>query len=413
MSQNLAICMSRAMSIYFLSWVKQFGSEKNFDLIISNGDILPEEYKAFLEKYRIKCVDKFFAQKQNYETIVLQPYEGFGAHKQMLEQYSFKKITYFSDAFRNGMFSFPKLDNRTTELVYFGFELFESAFNDNLNSGQREITRSIVSIDYIKKTWLDLTKLYPLQNRDLSMGKRDLLIAMRHWGSSPQYTFKSDNLEFYLEEEIDSQTGVSRIIYRRHPWMASDLNSKIKSHLVHKSKFSRNVELVAWEELVSENIEFPELTSPEAQFWLTDYELGKFFGFDGSLNTLVKLRCPQVEIIYPKKQIYKKYFEYQKSINLVEEQINWQRDLASQLSVSAELTKVKVSTSGQFYEKLISEIGYQERDALTQERDALTQERDALTQERDALTQERDALTDSTIWRFTGPLRKILSILKN
>ena len=37
---------------------------------------------------------------------------------------------------------------------------------------------------------------------------------------------------------------------------------------------------------------------------------------------------------------------------------------------------------------------------------------DALTQERDALTQERDALMDSTIWRLTGPLRKILNILK-
>ena len=392
MSQNLAICMSRVMSIYFLSWVKQFGSEKNFDLIISNGDTLPEEYKVFLEKYGIKCVDKFFAQKQNYETIVLQSYEGFGSHKQILEQYSFKKITYFSDAFRNGMFSFPKLDNRTTELVYFGFELFESAFNDNLNSGQKDIVRSIVSTECIKNTWLELTKLYPRQNQGFYMDKRDLLIAMRHWGIHPQYALKSDNLEFYLEEEIENQTGLNRIIYRRHPWMASDLDSRVKSHLCHVAKFSKDIELVSWEELLNENVDFPELTSPEAQFWLTDHNLGKFFGFDGSLNTIVKLRCPEVEIIYPNKEIYKKYFEYEKSINLVEEQINWQKDLSHQLSVSEELTEVKVFTSGQFYEKLIYEIGCQERDALTQ---------------------ERDALMNSTIWRLTEPLRKILNILRN
>ena len=147
MSQNLAICMSRAMSIYFLAWVRQFGVRRNYDLIISNGDTLPEEYLKFLEKHGIKPVETYFAQKQNYERIVLQPYEGFGAHKKILDQYSFKKITYFSDSFRNGMFSFPKLDRRTTELVYFGFELFESAFDDNLNSSQKEITRSIVSID--------------------------------------------------------------------------------------------------------------------------------------------------------------------------------------------------------------------------------------------------------------------------
>jgi hypothetical protein len=93
MSQNLAICMSRAMSIYFLSWARQFAADKNFDLIISNGDSLPEEYKEFLEKSGIKCVDKSFAQKQSYQSIVLQPYEGFGAHKKILEQYSYKQIT--------------------------------------------------------------------------------------------------------------------------------------------------------------------------------------------------------------------------------------------------------------------------------------------------------------------------------
>ena len=119
MSNNLAICMSRAMSIYFFAWVRQFGDGRNFDLIISNGDTLSEEYLRFLEKHGVKCVDPCFARTQNYECIVLQPYEGFGAHKKILDQYSFNTITYFSDSFRNGMYSFPKLDCRTTELVYF------------------------------------------------------------------------------------------------------------------------------------------------------------------------------------------------------------------------------------------------------------------------------------------------------
>ncbi len=405
--------MSRAMSIYFLAWVRQFGAGKNFDLIISNGDFLPKDYLELLGKHRIQSVDKSFAQKQSYDYIVLQPYEGFAGHKKILDQYSFQSIIYFSDSLRNGMYSFPRLDGRTTDLVYFGFELFENAFNDNLNSRQKEIKKSIVSIESVKKTWLDLINLYPNQNHKQILGKSDLLIAMRHWGNAPHYIFKKDNLEIYLEEEIKSQTGVSRIIFRKHPRLSSDLDLRIKSHLCHVSKFSKEVELVRWEELFGENVAFPELSSPEAEFWKTDHDLGKFFGFDGSLNTLVKLRCPKVEVIYPNKEIYKKYFEHQKSTNLVTEQIIWQKELSSEIIAGVDLSKVRVFTSGQFHEKFINEIVYEERDALTQERDALTQERDALTQERDALTQERDALRNSTIWRVTGPLRKIRNTLKN
>ena len=170
------------------------------------------------------------------------------------------------------------------------------------------------------------------------MGKKDFLIAMRHWGNAPQYTFKEDNLEIYLEEEFRYLIGVSRIIYRRHPWMSSDSNTKIRNHLSQSSKSSKDIEFVAWEDLFNENAEFPELSSPEAEFWMNNHDLGKFFGFDGSLNTLVKLRCPDVEIIYPNVEIYNKYFEYQKSVNLVAEQINWQKDL----NKSTKLLKIKL-----------------------------------------------------------------------
>jgi hypothetical protein len=54
----------------------------------------------------------------------------------------------------------------------------------------------------------------------------------------------------------------------------------------------------------------------------------------------------------------------------------------------------------------------QQRDELTQQRDELTQQRDELTQQRDELTQQRDELVNSTIWRFSKPLRDLINFLK-
>jgi len=54
----------------------------------------------------------------------------------------------------------------------------------------------------------------------------------------------------------------------------------------------------------------------------------------------------------------------------------------------------------------------QQRDELTQQRDELTQQRDELIQQRDELTQQRDELTNSTIWKVTKPIRKLVNFIK-
>jgi hypothetical protein len=160
MSKNLVICTSRAITIYFLAWAREYGAGREFDLIVSNGDTLPNRYISLLAENGITCVEKNFAQDQTYESLILQPYESFDSHRNLLSMLSFKKIIYFSDCLRNGMFSFPKLDPRTSEFIYFGFELIESSFIDNLTIDQQNISRSIVSVKNIRRTWNDLLGLY-------------------------------------------------------------------------------------------------------------------------------------------------------------------------------------------------------------------------------------------------------------
>ena len=404
MSRNLAICMTRTMTIYFLAWVREFGAGMNFDLVVSNGHPLPERYIDLLARNGVICVDAKLAQEKKYEKIVLSPYEGFASHKNLLAKFHFEHIVYFSDGLRNGMFSFPKLDHRASELVYFGFELFEQAFDDNLMSNQHSLPRFIVPVETIRRTWCDLLDRYPENVDSPIMQKNDLLIAMRHWGNQPHYTFREDNLHDYLQEELVGLQSVGRVIYKAHPWMPLDLDIKIRMNLQETLNLSGDIELVFWENLFETNSEFPELSSPEAEFWKSSHELGFFYGFDSSLNNLVKLRCSSAKLIYPSENIYKKYFEFEKSVHLVSEQINWQKDLADQIEQGFDLSTVKIFTGGLPYEKLIIEIPNEYREVLMQERDALTQERDALTQ-------ERDALTNSTIWRVTRFARVLVSFL--
>jgi hypothetical protein len=54
-----------------------------------------------------------------------------------------------------------------------------------------------------------------------------------------------------------------------------------------------------------------------------------------------------------------------------------------------------------------------ERDAIAQERDAIAQERDAIAQERDAIAQERDAILMTKTFRWTKPLRDLLTWATN
>jgi hypothetical protein len=398
MSKSLAICMSRAVTIYFLAWVREYGSGREFDLIVSSNQTLPNRYINLLSENGITCVETGFAQDQTYENLILQPYEGFASHENLLEKFNFKKIIYFSDCLRNGMFSFPKLDPRTSEFIYFGFELVESAFIDNLTSNQRNISRSIVSVENISSTWNELLGLYSEFESASIMQQNDLLITMRHWGMAPQYTLLQDNLQDYLLEEFDGYERINRVIYRGHPWVHLDFDSNINRHLSNSLRFANKAEFVRWEDLFKQNIEFPELTSPEGEIWKSEHQLGLFFGFDGSLNTLVNLRCPQTEIIYPKKEIYKKYFKYEKSTNLVSEQVQWQKDLAAQMKNSIELSKICIATSGRYYEKLIIEL--------------IRQGGDGLVAERDGLVAERDGLAQSTIWRASKPIRWFLDGLK-
>jgi hypothetical protein len=426
MNRDLIVCMSRGMSIYALAYVLEYGRDQEFDLVIANGELIPRKAEEFFITLGVRTILMDEAIRGNYGKVFLQPYQSFARHTDFLNQFNFKEISYYSDALRNGMYSLISIDKRVTEFVYFGFELAEKTFLENLDPEQQKTPKVVVSLKSIEEIWIKLSILYGLADQVNILGPDDCLIAMRHWGSSPQYEFLPEkSLGEYLCLEMSNWGTSKRVILKSHPWMKDD-ESFNRSLKLHFEKMGGST-FQLWEDLFLVPKDFPELGSPESMLWLSKQNLGSFFGFDGSLNTLVKLQSPTTSIQYPNPAIYNNFFRFPSTSNLVLEQIAWQKVLAEEFEKNSRKSKTLVVTSGVPYEKTISRMSLlgvdaltqerdaltQERDALTQERDALTQERDALTQERDALTQERDALKNSTIWRATWPLRKIRNVLKN
>ena len=445
--QNLLVCMSRAMFVYALSYVLHFGQGQRYDVLIANNDVMPKFTSDYLASNGLTFVTTHEASSKKYSRLLIQPYQNFAGHREYLRQFSFDHISYYGDGLRNGMYSLPSLDKRTDELVYFGYELHEKAFYENLDQSQVEIPKKVVDFDYIKNAWNVLRSLAGITSNFPVLSSGDLLIAMRHWGFDHDiYAFKgSQNLIEYLSLESKDWEIPSRIIIKSHPWTGAGNGQVEALKTLYESRWG--VDVIVWEEMFNPLDNFPELTSPEAVLWSNNQNLGYFFGFDSSLNNLMAYVSPETTIYYPKESIFQHYFARKASSSLVVEQINHQKAFSKAIFAEKKSGHIVIETSGSSFERMFSKISIlehdaltqerdaltqerdaltqerdaltqdrdaltQERDALTQERDALTQERDALTQERDALTQERDALTQSTIWRLSKPIRLFVSKIK-
>ena len=397
------MCMSRAMTIYALALVLENGIDQDFDLLVLGDDSLSDEYLEILLEARIRNVSLEIAENSHYVKLFIQPYQNFLGHRKLLRSLKFLEICYFSDAMRNGMYSFPKLDPRVTELHYFGFHLKEEAFDSNLEVSQFNIRTHIVPFKTIRETWNNLVSRLGVKITNLEFEIDDFLIVLRHWGS-PIYPIVTDFsiLDYVLEESHHWKVS-ERIIIKTHPWVS--LDQRTLDNFIEKLSTITGAEILLWSDLVPEFPSFPELVSPESILWEGAMRIGSYFGFDSSLNCLVAINAPETQIVYPNKSVYEKYFSYGRTTELVDDQLDWHRNFEVEYKKLNRKSSIEVSTSGIAFEKALLGV-------MINDGDALTQERDALTQERDALTQERDALTTSTIWRLTGPLRKILNTLK-
>jgi hypothetical protein len=412
---KLVVCPSRLFAIYLLAYVREFGMGETHHFLIENRERVPEVLKKLALNLNCHFLDEP-NYSEFYDEIIVHSYFLFSKQKDYVLSFNFGAVSIYADGLRNGVYLLPRIYHDVKSIIYFGYIQNSESSGDFKSRDNGPVEIKVVSWRELEKVWQDLQATRTAAT-GAGLESSDLLLVMRYWGEESNfYEFKSNlSILDYLEEELGSIKQHSRLVYRMHPGFKFQLTeSDLLRSLTGVTRI-RN-----WDDLFCEDSDFPELTSPEAILWTASQSPKTFFGFDSSLGLPVGLKHPKTNLLWPTPAIYKKYFKSAVSEKIVSEHTSLMSS-AMQLIVNRDMENVAISSSGYPIDGVISRMlieswevrSLQERDALTQERDALTQERDALTQERDALTQERDALTNSTIWRLTGPLRKILNILKN
>jgi hypothetical protein len=355
MSNNLVICLSRGILFYPLAYVLEFGKGREFDFIIANEQKLPEKTLEYLRSLGVTVIDLESAKKKCYDSIFLQPYQDFHLHQKFLNNFKFKNISYYSDALRNGMYSLVGIDKRAVEFIYFGFELIEQTFVENLDASQLKIPRTVVNFESIRRIWIELGQVMELDSTSDFLKPDDLLIVMRHWGQAPMYPIREEEkLEDYIWNEMQKWPKSKRVIIKPHPFLEHD--KSIYETLKFRLQESWGSALYFWDDLFPVPNNFPELGSPEYVLWAGNQNLGNFFAFDGSLNNLVALASSSTSIQYPDPAIFGNLFENGLITNLVSEQIAWQKKFARELINQPKPRNIVIETSGVPYEKIISKM---------------------------------------------------------
>ena len=367
-TKNLIVCKLRGIIFYPLAYVLEFGKGREFDFIIANGQKIPEQTREYLRSLGVTVIDLESAKKKTYDSIFLQPYQDFHEHLKFLNNFKFKSISYYSDALRNGMYSLVGIDKRTVEFIYFGFELIEQTFVENLDASQLKIPRTVVNFESIRRIWIELGQAMGLDSSSDLLKPDDLLIVMRHWGQDPMYPIREGKkLEDYIWNEMQKWPKRKRVIIKPHPWLEHD--KSIYETLKFRLEESWGSTLYFWNDLFPVPDDFPELGSPEYVLWTCNQNLGNFFSFDGSLNNLVALVSSGTSIQYPDPAIFGDLFENGLITNLVSEQIAWQKKFAKELFNQPKPSNIVIETSGVPYEKIISKMSL-----LAQQKRSLTRD---------------------------------------
>lgn len=75
--KNLIVCMSRAMSIYLLAYVKEHGGGESLDLVLMDSPKIDLRYSSLFQEFGIEIISLDKAQKYPYFKSIIRPYQEF------------------------------------------------------------------------------------------------------------------------------------------------------------------------------------------------------------------------------------------------------------------------------------------------------------------------------------------------
>jgi hypothetical protein len=425
--RTLVLCENRTFLCYLIAFAKT--QKLDLDFYLGEEFKVTSQTRLYAQGLNIEFLNELPKDKSKYEILIIHAYNDTFSKFFDNSFHEFKQVYLYSDGMRNGLSSLRNLTANTTKLIFFGFKFLEISALIRIypKSFYLFSNSDCVPFGVIGETWKELIEAHSLGRSFDKIDIDSLLLVMRYWGNEDHYPIKSSAAYLDYLKDVVSKQESRKIIFKSHVREHHDF--RVRDSIETLKLGQPDLSFSDWDDLVEKSTDFPELSSPEGYLWFSrNFDLN-LCAFDSSLNTVAEVTRGRRRLNIPSKDVLNLIFDnewlveeilnrYVNSSTLGEffrrqspgtilEQVVVLRDFVLDEEPSYALTQERDALTQE------RDALTQERDALSQERDALSQERDALSQERDALSQERDALTNSSIWRLTRPLRKILNILKN
>jgi hypothetical protein len=387
-----------------------------------------DEIAELLSSLNVSVVTFEEAAKARYEKLMILPgYLFFASTESFLKNFEYSTLGMFADGLRNDNFyldyQLPK-DKNILE-VYFGY-FPRLSRSSTTQKEPLKTTFELVELNFIKDIWSRIIEGFPSKRYE-DFQPSDLLVVMRRWGKDPYLLRDGVVLADLLKDLVTSEQNINRVIYRGlsqdHNFLEIDI-TEFRDWLS-----ARGVKFVFWNEILNESTLESIFVNPESL--LTTEKIGRLgylFAFDSTVNLVASLCAKNTKVIVPDSKIFENIFEHRNANIILKDHCK----LVNRILVSEEKDFQKIALEyeaggwpNQVKDKYLEDFQATnmriteerdgltaERDGLTAERDGLTAERDGLTAERDGLTAERDALINSTIWKATKPVRRVVAWIK-
>jgi hypothetical protein len=416
-----------------LAFIQQYGLFGD-EIVLLDHSATEKEFLRIGAELGIKFITIEEATESTYVNLYCLPWFANIETPKIISKISFDYLYLYADGNRNTLYSQLVPIKKIKGLIYIEVEMRQESFINTMEDYD-DLEVKVIKYSGIVSIYKNLYSQLSKVQMEARLGEGDLLLVMRYWGMPVMYPVTDLKLfEEMLFKELCLIPNVNRVIIRSDERSNSQDSVDITS-LVRRFK-DVGKQVLYWDNLFPSITDFPFINNPESVFINTQQSPEAIFAFDGTFNLVAGYLGLRDKLVWPSDKFIDAVIATRRSKNFIFEQILIMKKILFSEEIDSSVRQDSlVESLGYEIDSIFSEFNIgslvdelnlvegnyiesnvqfsQERDALTQERDALTQERDALTQERDALTQERDALANSTIWRLTGPLRKILNYLKN
>ncbi len=210
---SLHVVPSRDHVVMAFAFINEY-SIPNAEILYFGGDKLESYFHSLASDLGVKFVDLSETENRFYDELYVQSWFAGVETSSIIKQIKFNHFFLYSEGHGNNFYSLLIPTDKLNGLVFLGFEMKESAFNDNLGNNLA-LKNRIIAYSTISRIYSKLFHIFSAYSPNDCLNEKDLLIVSRYWGMPVIYPFaKSVNVEYEIAEELCQAKEISRVVIR-------------------------------------------------------------------------------------------------------------------------------------------------------------------------------------------------------